>query len=82
MGLVNRMKSTLNETTSYFTHHRNDSILSEGALSETTLKYEIPIYCKRVLVNKIKGTQNKTTLILHYTGIIALCQKVPLVKLH
>ena len=63
MGLVNRMKSTLNETTSYFTHHRNDSILSEGALSETTLKYEIPIYCKRVLVNKIKGTQNKTTLI-------------------
>ena len=47
MGMVNRMKGTLNETTLIFEHHRNNSILSEGPLSETTLKYKIPIYCKR-----------------------------------
>ena len=60
---MNRMKGNLNETTLIFAHHRINITLSEGPLSETTLKYEIPIYCKRVLVNKIKGTQNKTTLI-------------------
>ena len=42
------IKGTLNETTLIFAHHRNKSILSEGDLSETTLKYEIPIDGKRV----------------------------------
>ena len=80
MGLVNRMKSTLNETTSYFAHNRNDSILPEGTLSETTLKYDIPIYCKRVLVNKIKGTQIKTTLIFQHPRNIRILSEGALGK--
>ena len=32
----------------FFGNSRNNSILSEGAPSETTLKYEVPKYCKRV----------------------------------
>ena len=47
IGLVNRMKCTLNETTLIFAHHRNNSILSKRPLRETTLKYEIAIYGKR-----------------------------------
>jgi len=42
------MKGKLSETTLIFAHHRNNDILSEGRLSETTLKNEIPIYGKRV----------------------------------
>ena len=46
-GGSKKSKGTLNETTFIFAHHMNNSILSEGPISETTLKYEIPIYCKR-----------------------------------
>ena len=46
-GSSKKIKGTLNETTLIFAHHINKSILSEGPLRETTLKYEIPIYCKR-----------------------------------
>ena len=41
-------KGTLNKTTLIFAQHRNKSILSEGDLSETTLKYEITIDGKGV----------------------------------
>ena len=74
------MKGTLNETTLIFPHHRNYSTLSENVLSETTLKYEIPIYCKRVLVNKIKGTQNKTTLIFALHRNNSIVSESPLSK--
>ena len=47
-GLVIRRKGALNETTLIFAHHRSRNILSEGALSETTLKNEITLYGKRV----------------------------------
>ena len=39
----------MNETTLIFAHHRSRTIVSEGALSETTLKYEITLYGKGVL---------------------------------
>ena len=74
------MKGSLNETTSYFAHHRNDSILSEGALSETTLKHEIPIYCKRVLFNRMKGALNETTMIFAHHRNNSIFSEGPLSK--
>ena len=44
-------------------HHRNDSILSEGSLCKTTLKYDVPIYCKWLLAIEKKGPMIKTTLL-------------------
>ena len=53
----------------------NNNILSEGALSETTLKNEIPISGKRGLVKRRNGTLKETTLILaHHRNDIILSE--------
>ena len=68
-------KGTLNETTLIFAHYMNNNILSEGALSETTLKNEILISGKRGLVKRRNGTLKETTLILaHHRNDIILSE--------
>ena len=41
----------------------NDSILSEGALSETTLKYEIPKYCSSATEEEKRGMCKKKNVV-------------------
>ena len=70
------MKCTLNETTLIFAYHKNNSILSERPLRETTLKYEIAIYGG--LVKRIKGTLNETALIFAHPRNDTILSEGPL----